>query len=99
MKPCGCQHPSPIAATMQTAFACGIFNGVAVLSDARVRWAGLDWYGMPMPLRLALWIKLIWTFGHDAPSWEQVNKLPGCGCIVALKDRWERLTAWTRIPA
>lgn len=45
-----------------------------------VRWAGVDWYGVPYPLRLLLWKRGKITH----PS-----RLPGCGCIRSVKDAWE----------
>lgn len=65
-----------------------------VRGDNRVRFAGVWWFGLPMPLRVALWAKL--RCGKDAPTWKQVKGLPGCGCIVALKSKYERVRAWIR---
>ena len=40
-----------------------------------VRWLGVDWYGVPYPLRVVAWI--LWRI--------RPRDLPGCGCVVALK--------------
>lgn len=49
-------------------------------ASGMVHWVGLDWFGVPYPVRLWLRRKL------TAP-------LPGCGCIARLKIAWERLKA------
>ncbi len=53
--------------------------------DRRItRWAWLRWYGVPYPIRVALFII---APGHRPPSrWYE------CGCIVALKDAWRSIT-------
>lgn len=43
--------------------------------DGRVRWLGLEWLGVPEPLR---W-RLVWALGREPRG------LVGCGCVAALK--------------
>ena len=43
--------------------------------DGRIRWAGVDWLGVPEPLR---W-RLTWALGREPRG------LTGCGCLAALK--------------
>lgn len=56
-------------------------------ADGRVKWRGFWWYGVPGPLRAR--IKAKWPDKHP-------EKLPGCGCLVALKAIAARLriSAW-----
>lgn len=42
-----------------------------------LRWLGLRWYGVPAPLRW--WLQERWGL-------LQKTTLPGCGCIVVLKN-------------
>lgn len=46
-----------------------------------VRWLGVDWFGVPMPIRL-------WRQWFFEPSPE--GGYPGCGCIVWLKHILDR---------
>lgn len=48
-----------------------------------VRWLGVNWRGVPMPLR---W-KLAWMLRKNPMR----KKLPGCGCIDRLATYWEWL--------
>ena len=50
------------------------------------RWCFLDWYGVPYPIRVALWV------AH--PRHPKPSSFAGCGCLKFLKDAWENL--WTR---
>jgi hypothetical protein len=50
---------------------------------AIVRWMGVRWFGVPHPIRVTMRHKL-------------TGPVPGCGCIVALKTRWERHKARRR---
>jgi hypothetical protein len=43
--------------------------------EGRVRWIGLEWLGVPEPLR---W-RLVWALGREPRG------LVGCGCVAALK--------------
>jgi len=43
-----------------------------------IRWAGLVWIGVPMPIRWYLWVR----FGTNTAE------LPGCGCVRWLKAVW-----------
>lgn len=49
----------------------------------RVRWMGISWLGVPMPIR---WLAA--ALGRERGGIDQVEQLPGCGCV-------ERLKAWT----
>ncbi len=45
-----------------------------------VRWFGIRWYGIPMPVRyMRRW------FAKDAPT---MDSYEGCGCIIKLKVVW-----------
>ena len=44
-----------------------------------VRWLGIEWYGVPAPIRWRVKKHLSGTLG-------------GCGCIRRLKDLWVRIT-------
>ena len=48
-----------------------------------VRWLGVRWYGVPMPIRVRL---MIFARQHRSPRYYD-----GCGCVVRLKDWWSRL--------
>lgn len=43
--------------------------------EGRVRWFGLEWHGVPEPLR---W-RLVWALGREPRG------LVGCGCVTSLK--------------
>lgn len=54
--------------------------------DGVVRWAGLEWHGMPYPIRLVYrWSWLRWLTGVRNPRLANL-KPEGCGCCVGLKD-------------
>ena len=104
---CGCKRASGSGPNVRiTASAiCALFGGAcAFLRDGKraypPRWcnvdqhgivtrAGVRWYGCPYPLRVLLWLKY-----RDRWSWAKVRKLPGCGCVVVLKDRWNGVREW-----
>lgn len=67
-------------------------------TQGRVRWLWIRWYGVPAPLR---WHGLAGLYSHTLGIGANVDwrALPGCGCVVWLKDRWVRLTAPNREPA
>lgn len=50
--------------------------------DGVVRWAWLDWYGVPFPIRWRLKRKQLVS---------NPDRLPGCGCIRVLKDLSDKL--------
>lgn len=56
-----------------------------------IRWLGLRWYGVPAPLRWFL--RLLIAVRRVRPL---TGPLDGCGCIVALRDRWDALRARLR---
>lgn len=56
-----------------------------------LRWLGLRWYGVPAPLRWLL--RLLIALRRVRPL---TGPLDGCGCIVALRDRWDALRARLR---
>jgi hypothetical protein len=66
-------------------------------AQGQVHWRGMEWYGVPFPIRLRVALAKAWavfreTFGADY--------LPGCGCIKLLKDGWKHaLGAGGRIKA
>jgi len=82
--------PKAIRSARGSAIACTL-NGKAVESivtmghpcplgrhpdaDGRVRWLGLEWLGVPEPLR---W-RLVWALGREPRG------LVGCGCVAAIK--------------
>lgn len=50
-----------------------------------IRWAGLEWYGVPYPVRWAIrrrWFRRLVGGGASIAS----ASLPGCGCYKPLKD-------------
>lgn len=52
------------------------------------RWAGVRWYGLPMPLRVAGWLVYLyrgWT-REGLPTF--AARFPGCGCVKVWKDWW-----------
>ena len=49
-------------------------------ADGVVRWMGLRWHGVPLPVRLLLAAKLY----------------PGCGCSVRVKELFERVRQFLR---
>lgn len=89
----------PWPAWFQTAYvmawaadAWGAAGRHVVDAGGRVRWWGVWWYGVPMPVRVAAWAAMVWRMERDAPEMEAMMKLPGCGCVCAAKDAAER--AW-----
>lgn len=50
-----------------------------------VKWLGLEWYGVPYPIRLALWI--------CHPKHPKPSGFTGCGCLKVVKDWWKNLKA------
>jgi hypothetical protein len=56
--------------------------------DNTQRWAGVLWYGRPMPLRLVDWLM------------RREVRACGCGCMVAAKDAWSavRRVLLARVP-
>lgn len=48
-----------------------------------IRWCGIRWIGLPLPVRL--WLSLRF--------WDALYMdTPGCGCILWLKRLWNRLS-------
>lgn len=56
----------------RTKCAAGCFG------DGWIEWLGVRWYGVPIPLRWLLRVRV------KVP-------LSGCGCVVRLKDVWTRI--------
>jgi len=57
------------------------------------RFMGVDWIGLPAPIRVAAWLAYAymgWT--RDGPD-EFYRRFPGCGCVLILKQTWIR---WTK---
>lgn len=50
--------------------------------DGIVRWLGIEWYGVPMPVRW--WLRL------THPKRPKIRGFSGCGCVKVLKDLWIR---------
>lgn len=61
-----------------------------------VRWLGINWYGVPFPLRVLMVVRMranLRRRGIAARSARAMLGLyAGCGCIVILKDAWTKLT-------
>lgn len=57
-------------------------------ADGIVRWLGVRWYGVPMPLRALAW--LLHARG-TRPLREYVRTYAGCGCVKVLRDFWDRI--------
>lgn len=55
-----------------------------------VRWAGLDWLGMPAPVRVAAWVVFTARGGREWPLRFCRSRWAGCGCVKAWKDWAER---------
>lgn len=53
----------------------------------RLRWMGVTWWGIPFPLRWWRWA----TRWNELEPRDVLERMPGCGCIVALKARWQAL--------
>jgi hypothetical protein len=47
------------------------------------RWLCIEWYGVPYPIRVALWL---FHPKHPRPA-----SFAGCGCVKALKDIMEKV--------
>ncbi len=61
-----------------------------------VRWLGLWWYGVPMPIRVhAAWKAARSRRAAGKPAKltrATFRKWQGCGCIAILKDLWTKIT-------
>ncbi len=59
----------------------------------RVRWLGIRWHGIPAPIR---WYGLAGLYAKTLGIGARVKwrDLPGCGCVVRLKDLWVKGTSW-----
>ncbi len=59
----------------------------------RVRWLGIRWYGVPAPIR---WYGSAGLYAEVCGLGANVKwrDLPGCGCIVRLKDWTKGITSW-----
>lgn len=56
--------------------------------DGIVTWLGMDWYGVPYPLRLWViaWRVLANAANGDTVEVPEPSVFSGCGCIKRLKD-------------
>jgi hypothetical protein len=56
--------------------------------DGIVTWLGIDWYGVPYPLRLWViaWRVLVVTSRGETMEIPDPSVFSGCGCIKRLKD-------------
>lgn len=83
---------APLAAWMQTQYVmAAVTRRVRVDAAGRVRWGGVWWYGVPWPVRVALWAWGWMMAREDAVTWRQMRMLPGCGCVVVLRDAWDAM--------
>lgn len=56
--------------------------------NGQVAWGGLQWWGVPAPIR---WAARTWLGRAILGGIPRPGTLPGCGCIVPLKAAWERI--------
>lgn len=79
---CGCQsNIDPATRAVVALYALPYRDGI-------VTWLGIDWYGIPYPLRL--WVIARRVFAHaakgEAVDVPDPSVFSGCGCIKRLKD-------------
>lgn len=68
---------------------CGGGCGKGKNGTGAIRWLGVRWAGIPMPVRyLRRW------FTKDAPA---IDSYDGCGCIIKLKVVWFVLQGFARL--
>lgn len=62
------------------------FAHFALRPNARglVRWLGMNWRGLPMPLRVWFLIRVAYR-GHAFDFADGLEQFAGCGCIDRLK--------------
>lgn len=85
---CGCSKPL-VRFNELDAYACAHF-GIAPDSSGLVRWARMNWRGVPFPLRL--WFVLrIAARGHQIDAVGALERFTGCGCIDSMKTWAERV--------
>lgn len=58
-------------------------------AEGIVRWAGIRWFGVPMPLRVKL---RLWHPRHP-----RLRRWDGCGCVVILKRGTETFGLFVRM--
>lgn len=79
---CGCQSniDAPTRAVVAL-YGLPYRNGI-------VTWLGVDWYGIPYPLRLWViaWRVLANAANGDTVEVPEPSVFSGCGCIKRLKD-------------
>lgn len=52
-----------------------------------VCWLGLDWLGMPFPVRWLAWLVYLYRGGSDHFTEFQAARWKNCGCLAAVK-KW-----------
>lgn len=50
------------------------------------RFLGLDWLGLPFPVRFAAWLVYLYRGGSDHFTEFQAKRWVGCGCIKVLRE-------------
>ena len=77
----------PISITIAGVKACP--KGRHPDAEGIIPWMGVRWFGVPMPVRV-----LAVAIGKARGGISSVREVAGCGCVVVLKTRWERVKAW-----
>ena len=54
-------------------------------TPVRIHWLGMDWLGLPMPVRVGVWVWAAFAGRTDDTLEAFVGRFAGCGCIAALK--------------
>lgn len=62
----------------------------------RIVWLGVEWEGLPAPVRFAAWAWRAWRHGADESPQDFYRRFPGCGCVARLKAAWSRRTRHER---
>lgn len=92
----GCEHAERESLTVLSCeglpIAHRVVGGMCPLNrfpdrENIVRWLGVRWYGVPMPIRLWAWA--------THPKHPRPGTFSGCGCVKVLKDAATR--AWGAI--
>jgi hypothetical protein len=85
---CGCSKPI-VRFNELDAYACAHF-GISPDPSGLVRWARLNWRGVPLPLRIVFVLRAA-IRGHQVDAVAALDAFTGCGCIDRLKRLTERL--------
>ena len=79
---CGCQsNTDPATSAVLAMYRLPFHNGI-------VTWLGIDWYGIPYPIRLYViaWRVLARAWAGESVEVPDPSVFSGCGCIKRLKD-------------